>query len=286
MARIISRICSIVFAVVLIVIVIFAGSMLIAQVLGYKPLAILSGSMEPNYHVNGLIFVDTNVEAETLEVGDVVSFKRDETTETVITHRIVEIDKSARTLTTKGDANNTIDGEIDFDNVVGKEALYIPKAGGFMLMARSTKGIAVGLLILAFLIILYVIPILLGTKPGKTDAEPEEALDEQESPPEATDEQGNLIEATDGQDSSLEVTEEQDSLPEATDEQESSPEVTEEQDSPLEATDEPVSSLEATDEQDSPLEAMDEQGNLIEATDEQDSSIATTDELLSWLKDN
>jgi signal peptidase len=163
----ISRICTVLFVAVLVFVILVAGSVLAAQGLGYKPMAILSGSMEPAYNVNGLVFINTNVQAEEIKVGDVISFELNEAT--TVTHRVTEVDAQARQFTTKGDANDTADGPVGFDAFVGKAGLHIPHLGGLALGIRSTKGIAIGLLTLAFLIILFVVPILIA--PAKKDGE-------------------------------------------------------------------------------------------------------------------
>jgi signal peptidase len=148
------------FVVILIAVVLVCGAILGAQALGYKPMAILSGSMEPNYNVNGLVFIDTNARAEAIGVGDVVAF--DVGGGTTVTHRVVEVDGEARTFTTKGDANDTIDGATSWDALIGVATLHVPNLGGLAMGIRSTKGIAVGLIALAVLVLLFVIPIMLA----------------------------------------------------------------------------------------------------------------------------
>jgi signal peptidase len=161
-----SKICNVLFFVLLGAIILGAGALVLSQALGYKPLAILSGSMEPNYHVNGLVIVDTNVAAEDIKTGDVITF--DIGAGAVVTHRVVEIDRGQRTFTTKGDANNTADGAVAFDALVGKSVLHIPKAGAVAAGIHTRKGIGTGLIALAALVVLFVAPILLT--PEKKDS--------------------------------------------------------------------------------------------------------------------
>ena len=49
---------------------------------------------------------------------------------TLATHRVININSGKRIFVTKGDANNTDDGSISWDNVVGVMRFKIPKIGG------------------------------------------------------------------------------------------------------------------------------------------------------------
>jgi signal peptidase I len=87
-------------------------------------LFVVTPSMEDTIMVGDLIFIDTNFEE--LSEGDIISFRRSDQREMIITHRIVSINGDL--ITTKGD-NNFIsdDWETNFskDLVVGK---YIGKS--------------------------------------------------------------------------------------------------------------------------------------------------------------
>ena len=160
----ISTICNALGTLILVAIILSAGSMLILQLMGYQPMAILSGSMEPNYNVGGLVFINTNVSPEEMKVGDVIAFHRDE--DTVITHRIYAIE--GNTFITKGDNNEIIDAApVPFDTMIGKAWLHIPQIGTLMTNLRTIKGVAVGAIVLALLIILFVVPILLAPPKDK-----------------------------------------------------------------------------------------------------------------------
>ncbi|MDR1536864.1 MAG: signal peptidase I [Clostridiales bacterium] len=182
-----SRICNILFILIVVIIIAFSGTILLLQLLGYKPMAVLSGSMRPTYQVGALVFVNTNLSPEEMQVGDPATFFRDE--DTFITHRIVSVDFEAKTFRTKGDANNTEDAtNIPFANYVGKPVLHIPQLGYAMMNLNTTKGFAAGAILVAVLIILFIIPILL--EPDKPAASSEAQansnpapLQESEKPP-------------------------------------------------------------------------------------------------------
>ena len=80
---------------------------------GYTTFNITSGSMEPTIYVDDYVFVKLN--NKNIKKGDIITFK---TNDTIITHRIVKIDKD--TITTRGDNNNVDDNPIKRNEVIGK----------------------------------------------------------------------------------------------------------------------------------------------------------------------
>ena len=66
------KICGFLSGVLLIVLAVLAGILIIPKVMGYEEMAVLTGSMEPNYPVGSLIFVK-EVDPENLKVGDVIT---------------------------------------------------------------------------------------------------------------------------------------------------------------------------------------------------------------------
>lgn len=130
------------------------------SVLGNTPLVVQSGSMSgtasDHIEVGDLIFVSP-VEAEDLEVGDVIAFMESNST-VVITHRIVEVinqEDGSLAYKTKGDANNTVDQEVvTEDRLVGKYKGRIPKVGDFAMFLQTPIGMIVfiGIPLIAFII--------------------------------------------------------------------------------------------------------------------------------------
>jgi signal peptidase len=157
---IVTRACSVLFYAIVLAIILCVGTLLVGQMLGFKPLAILSGSMEPNYSVYGLVVVDTNVTPEQVAVGDVVAFQI--SSETTVTHRVIDIDEGSRLFSTKGDANDAADlSPVPFDRLIGRAGLYVPLIGYLLMNLRTTAGLAVGLIALAVLIVLFAVPAFL-----------------------------------------------------------------------------------------------------------------------------
>lgn len=89
--------------------------------LGYRPVLVLTGSMEPYMMTNGIALTKEVDSLDDIAVGDVVTYHvmNDNGRKLLITHRIVAIDDGL--IYTKGDNNNVIDGyPLTMDNVEAK----------------------------------------------------------------------------------------------------------------------------------------------------------------------
>lgn len=174
-----NTICGILIGILLILAVLLAG----VRLVGLRPLTVLSGSMEPTYHVGSLIYVKS-VDYKDLKAGDVITFMLDE--DTLATHRIVEVvpdedDPDTVRYRTKGDANEFEDGSlVHYKNVVGTPVFTIPELGYIANYIQNPPGTYVALSAGAVLLLLMFIPDLLAPEePKKSQAEKaEEALEE------------------------------------------------------------------------------------------------------------
>lgn len=112
------------------IVVLFALSLLFVGIraLGMASFVVTGGSMEPTIHKGSLV-IDQPVTADTLRLGDIITFDHfDQTT----THRIVGLEGSpAGTMfSTKGDANQVTDPEpLSFPGRVGLVKVAIPGLG-------------------------------------------------------------------------------------------------------------------------------------------------------------
>ena len=131
---------------------------------GIKPFVVITGSMEPAIHIGSICFVNENVDFESIQTDDVISFRAGKST--MVTHRVIEVTPEG--LTTKGDANNTTDvSQVTKENYVGKIVFNIPKAGRMMLFLQNQTGrILVGTLIIVLL--------LLSLMPDEDESEDDE----------------------------------------------------------------------------------------------------------------
>ena len=92
---------------------------------GIQRYLVVSGSMEPNLYAGDIVFVNTNIDFEDVEIGDVIIFKYEDMN---IIHRVIEAD--GQKLKTKGDANKDDDGfVVTAENFVGKALFHIDKIG-------------------------------------------------------------------------------------------------------------------------------------------------------------
>lgn len=136
-----------------------------ARIVGLQVYTVLSGSMEPNYHVGSIIYVK-DVDPATLQVGDAISFMISETT--VATHRIIEVipdkdDPNVIRFRTKGDNNDIADtNPVHCNNVLGKVVGTIPLLGYVSNYVQNPPGTYITLAVLSILVIAVFVPDIVG----------------------------------------------------------------------------------------------------------------------------
>lgn len=118
----------------------------IPDIFGYKPMIVLSGSMESEISAGDLAIVK-EVDLNTLKINDIIAFR--EADNTVTTHRIVNKRKlnDQYFFETKGDSNKNVDENIVSYSQV--EGLYLYKINGFgnvFMFVQKPLGLAVILL--------------------------------------------------------------------------------------------------------------------------------------------
>ncbi|MDO5323971.1 MAG: signal peptidase I [Clostridia bacterium] len=186
------RIWSVITTIVVILIVFLAIALVGVRVIGLTPYTVLSGSMEPTYHVGSLIYVKEAEPAE-IEVGDPITFVVNEDL-LVATHRVVEIDvqtsrqqaivdetgeamldaegnpiyeevpldEPAYYFTTKGDANDAVDGaQVYYKNLLGVPVFTIPYLGYLSNWIQTKKGMIISINVALILLLLTFLPDLL-----------------------------------------------------------------------------------------------------------------------------
>ncbi len=175
MSKGIKKICSVLSTVLVIVAVLLAVALVGVRVVGYTPYTILSGSMEPTYHVGSLIYVK-KVDTSTLEAGDPITFALSE--DTIATHRIVEVvpdeeDASVIRFRTKGDANETVDGAlVHYKNVLGKPVFTIPYLGYVADYIQHPPGMYTAIAAGVILLLLVFVPDMFDDEKKKKKDEP------------------------------------------------------------------------------------------------------------------
>lgn len=169
------------------VVVVVALALLLAgaRLFGLQVYTVLSGSMEPNYHVGSIIYVK-DVEPDTLQVGDAISFMISEST--VATHRIIEIlpdeeDPNVIRFRTKGDNNDIPDtNPVHCNNVLGKVVGTVPLLGYVSDFVQNPPGTYITIGAVAILVLAVFLPdIFTSARELKKEDEPEQlAIDNEQ----------------------------------------------------------------------------------------------------------
>lgn len=192
---------------VLVALVVLVAVLLVGvRVAGVQPLYVMSGSMEPAFHVGSLIFVQ-KVDPAKIEVGDPITYTINEAGD-YSTHRVIAVearetstrfveDENGQTVLdesgapmieeypleetayyfqTKGDANNSPDGTpVYYKNVVGVPRVTIPYMGYLAHWLQTPRGRIMGITIAAVIVILTFLPDLLKwVEDGDKKKEPTE----------------------------------------------------------------------------------------------------------------
>ena len=132
------------FSTLLVILVVILAILLAGvRILGLDVYVVLSGSMEPEYPVGGIVYVSDPDFAEIGE-GDVITFQLSE--DVVATHRIIEVvpdenNPSVVRYRTKGDANEAEDGAlVEQSNVIGTPVFKLPYLGYLAMFIQTSKG--------------------------------------------------------------------------------------------------------------------------------------------------
>ena len=168
MYKIVLRICNTFNILIIACILAILVMLTVPRIFGYTMFAVLSGSMEPHYQVGSIVYIDKNITPQEISVGDPIAFYRGE--KTVATHRVTSIDKENETFATKGDANDVVDGNpVEYKNFIGKATVSIPYIGYLTVGIQSRKGMILACGLLAFMILLYIIPEIFKPNTDKED---------------------------------------------------------------------------------------------------------------------
>jgi len=154
-------------SIIVVLAVVFALLLVGVRLIGWQVFTVLSGSMEPTYHVGSLIYVK-DVDYTDLKVGDPITYMVNENT--VVTHRIIEVlvdeeDPNTIRYFTKGDANSAADGSsVHYKNIIGKPVFSIPYLGYVSHYIQNPPGTYVAIAAGAILILLVFLPDVFSTE--------------------------------------------------------------------------------------------------------------------------
>jgi len=140
------------------------------EIAGYRPFMIATGSMQPTFQIDGLVFTH-NDSFDSVKVGDVVAFKAAGLKGQPALHRVISIDGSgeSKQFIVQGDNNPHPDGApVTRDNYIGRAVWNTNLTATFFNELHAPGGFwRVIVLPLAILILLYLaIRWLVGSSAG------------------------------------------------------------------------------------------------------------------------
>ena len=159
------------------IVVLLAIALVGVRLIGLEPYVVLSGSMEPTYHVGSLIYVKS-VDYKELKVGDPITYMISQ--DTVVTHRIIEVlvdeeDPNTIRYFTQGDANEQPDGtSVHYKNIIGKPVFSIPYLGYVSNYIQNSPGKYVAISGGAILILLVFLPDIFTDEDKKKKSDPQQ----------------------------------------------------------------------------------------------------------------
>lgn len=145
-------------------VVILAILLVGVRLTGIQVFTVLSGSMEPEYHTGSLIYVK-EVDYKEIEPGQVITFMLSE--DTIATHRVVDVivdenDSNVLRFQTKGDANDSVDGNlVHYKNIIGSPVFTIPYLGYLANYIQNPPGLYIAISISALVLLLVFLPDLI-----------------------------------------------------------------------------------------------------------------------------
>lgn len=123
-------------------IVLIALAAFMSGFLQYKPVAILSNSMQPSYSRGDIVVIQAVDDPMDIEVGDIIQYS---TSDKVITHRVIDIESASdgsgnRVFITQGDNNTSADPPILASSVSGVVRATVPYVGYPTIWLRALAG--------------------------------------------------------------------------------------------------------------------------------------------------
>ncbi|WP_051348515.1 signal peptidase I [Peribacillus kribbensis] len=117
---------------------------------GYKPLTVLTNSMQPRINAGDMVLVKEK-EGSDVKKGDIITFRISD--KKLITHRVYQVTKEG--FVTKGDNNNVKDDwVIKPESLLGQVKFILPKAGLIAKFLASPFGFFLFIILPLLLLIL------------------------------------------------------------------------------------------------------------------------------------
>ena len=172
MQKTFKKVWGIITTVLVVIVAVLAILLAGVRLFGFDIYTVLSGSMEPFYHVGSVIYVKERA-PEKIAVGDPITFMLNENL--VATHRVIEItedENSELAFKTKGDANDAADGGlVNYRNVLGVPCFSVPMLGYLAAYIQTPVGRYAALTAAGIVVFLVFVPdMLFGGKDKKKEA--------------------------------------------------------------------------------------------------------------------
>lgn len=160
----VAKVCKVLSVLLLIFLLLLAALLVGPHLVGVKTFVVLSGSMEPAIHVGGLVFTK-ECTPDQVQAGDVITFTMSGS-EVMATHRVLEDRPQEQGFITKGDANDSDDGLITYDRLLGRVVWSVPYLGFLVTMMQGRERILIIAGVLVLLIILNALPQIFKKEPA------------------------------------------------------------------------------------------------------------------------
>ena len=147
---------------------------------GYRTMAVLSGSMEPNLDVGGVV-VSKRIPPLDARLGDIVTFKDPGRADKLVSHRLTAMKVRGNTvfMTTRGDANDASESwGIPKGGEVGRVEFHVPKLG---YLQQWLNGRAVHIVLVLLLVgtgVFMIVDIWRPKRPAAGEAEGDPVVEE------------------------------------------------------------------------------------------------------------
>ena len=129
--------CRIIGTLILLVVLVAAGSVTVPRFMGYSIFHIVSGSMEPEIPVGSVVYIKPAA-AKDVKEGTVIAYNSGDST---VVHRVVKNYNFDGQFITKGDANESEDlSEVNYDQFIGEVIYHLPILGQLLMILMSGVG--------------------------------------------------------------------------------------------------------------------------------------------------
>ena len=153
----VSTLCSALGTILLILLIIICIPLTVPRAMGYQLYTVITGSMEPNVPVGSLVFVK-DIDPVEVQEKDVIAFYGGKDSNAIITHRVVDNREFMGEFITKGDANAENDmNPVEYDNLIGRVELSVPKIGILAQYATSMEGKITAVAIIGVALVLNIL---------------------------------------------------------------------------------------------------------------------------------